>query len=61
MKPVFDFIVEPVGERYNNEVEVGNKKLVLNSEIFNHEFINRIGKVKLIMYPECLNLSIPGK
>tara|TARA_R100000231_G_scaffold24962_4_gene22986 strand:- start:7523 stop:8101 length:579 start_codon:yes stop_codon:yes gene_type:complete len=45
MKPVFDFIVEPVGERYNNEVEVGNKKLVLNSEIFNHEFINRIGKV----------------
>ena len=32
MKPVFDFIVEPVGERYNNEVEVGNKKLILNKD-----------------------------
>jgi len=45
MKPVFDFIVEPVGERYNNEVEVGNKKLILNSEIFNHEFVNRLAKI----------------
>ena len=45
MKSVFDFIIEPFGERYNNEVNVGDKKLILNSEIFNHEFVNRIGKV----------------
>ena len=29
MKSVFDFIIEPFGERYNNEVNVGDKKLFL--------------------------------
>ena len=44
MKPVFDFIVEPVGERYNNEVEVGNKKLVLNSEIFTSQCFSQVAQ-----------------
>ena len=45
MKSVYNFIVQPVGERYNNKVEVGNKELILNTEIFNHQYVNRLAKV----------------
>ena len=45
MKSVYNFIVQPVGERYNNKVEVGDKELILNTEIFNHQYVNRLAKV----------------
>ena len=41
MKPVFDYVVKPNGSRYNNSKKVADKELILNTEIFNHEFINR--------------------
>ena len=40
-----DFIVSPIGERYNNSVRVDEKELVLNTEIYNHQYINRLAKV----------------
>ena len=40
-----DFIISPIGNRYNNSVRVGEKELVLNTEIFNHQYINRKAKV----------------
>ncbi len=43
MRPVYDFIVKPSGDRYNNSIEVGDKKLILNTEIFNHQYVNREG------------------
>lgn len=42
---VYGFVVEPIGERYNNKRKVGDKELVLNTEIFNHQFVNRLAKV----------------
>ena len=36
MKAYKDFIVSPIGRRYNNSKKVGEKELVLNTEIFNH-------------------------
>jgi len=33
MKSLYDFIVEPLGDKYNNEIKVGNKKLVVNTKI----------------------------
>ena len=45
MKPVVDFIIEPVGDRYNNIHKVGDKELILNTEMFNHEYVNRKGVV----------------
>jgi len=46
MRGVFDYIIQPVGERYNNSVEVEEgKNLILNTEISNHEYINRAAKV----------------
>ena len=46
MQSIFDFIVEPKGKRYNNEVKVGDESLVVNSSIENFKFINRNAIVK---------------
>ena len=45
MKAYKDFIVSPIGDRYNNYKKVGEKELVLNTEIFNHQYCNRNAKV----------------
>ena len=41
MKPLYDYIIKPFGERYNNSTKVGDKDLILNTEVFNHGYINR--------------------
>tara|TARA_R100001460_G_scaffold27599_1_gene55476 strand:- start:847 stop:1428 length:582 start_codon:yes stop_codon:yes gene_type:complete len=46
MKAPFDFVIEPKGSRYNNVKKVGDKELILNTEIFNHQFVNRTAIVK---------------
>ena len=45
MKSVYNFVVTPTGNRYNNVKKVGDKELILNSEIFNHQYVNRQAKV----------------
>tara|TARA_R110002033_G_scaffold33308_4_gene70649 strand:- start:182 stop:778 length:597 start_codon:yes stop_codon:yes gene_type:complete len=41
MRSLFNFIVSPDGERYSNSVKVGDKDLILNTEVFNHQYVNR--------------------
>ena len=41
MKSIYNYVVKPKGGRYNNSKKVGNKDLILNTEIFNHQYINR--------------------
>ena len=48
MKAPFDFVIEPKGNRYNNVTKVGDKDLIINTEIFNHQFVNREAIVKSI-------------
>jgi len=48
MKAPFDFVIEPKGNRYNNTVKVGDKELILNAEVFNHQFVNREAIVKSV-------------
>ena len=45
MKAYKDFIISPIGERYNNSKKVDDKELILNTEIFNHQYINRLARV----------------
>ncbi len=45
MRSPYDYIVKPLGGRYNNTVEVGGKKLITNTEIFEHKYTNRIAEV----------------
>ena len=40
-----DFIIKPIGNRYNNSVRVDEKELILNTEVFNHQYVNRKAKV----------------
>jgi len=48
MKSVYNFVVSPKGERYNNKKKVGDSELILNTEIYNHQFVNRTAIVKSI-------------
>ena len=41
MKSVHNFVVTPKGERYNNKKKIGDSELILNTDIFNHQHINR--------------------
>jgi len=45
MRAPFDFIIEPIGDRYNNSVDVDGKSLIINTEVFNHQFVNRQAKI----------------
>ena len=45
MKAYKDFIVSPIGGRYNNSTKIDDKELILNTEIYNHQFVNRLAKV----------------
>ena len=45
MNSLFDFIVEPIGQRYSNEVKLGDKSLIINSKIESYKAVNNIGKV----------------
>ena len=48
MKSVFDFLVEPKGERTTSAKEVNGKQLILNTELQNHQYVSRIGVVKAV-------------
>jgi len=45
MRSIYGFVVKPSGSRYNNTKSIGNKSLILNSENFNHQFVNREAEV----------------
>ena len=45
MKSLYDFIIEPLGNKYKNEIQVGDKKVVVNTQIESWKFVNRLAKV----------------
>ena len=45
MNSVYQFIIKPIGERYNNELNIGDKKLIINSSISSHKFVNREAEI----------------
>jgi len=56
---LYDYIVTPVGERYNNKKKVDDKYLVLNTKIEEFKIINK--KAKVVSVPSAYNLPIkPG-
>lgn len=48
MQGVFSFIVEPKDSRYTNIKETDNGKLILNTELQNHQYVSRHGIVKAV-------------
>tara|TARA_R100001015_G_C4509101_1_gene81300 strand:- start:16 stop:615 length:600 start_codon:yes stop_codon:yes gene_type:complete len=45
MRSIQNFIITPLNKRYENELRVGNKKLIINTSIEEFEFISRFAKV----------------
>ena len=57
MKSVYNFVVTPKGERYNNSKKVDGGELILNTEIFNHQYVNReatVVSVPMVGYTDIL-------
>jgi hypothetical protein len=62
MKSLYNFIVKPYNDRYNNKTSVEGKELIVNSNIENHEFISK--KAVVVYTPAAFKdlleyLSIP--
>ena len=45
MQSLYSFIIQPKNGRYTNEVSVGDKKLIINTTMDDHKFVNRVGVV----------------
>mgnify|MGYP003643228497 FL=1 len=45
MKSLFDFIVEPLDGKYNNEIKLGDKSLVTNADLENFRAVSNMAKV----------------
>ena len=59
MKSVYNFVVTPKGERYNNTKKLDGGELILNTEIFNHQYVNREATVVSIPIAEHTDIK-PG-
>jgi len=56
---LYDYIIQPVGERYNNSIKIKDKNLILNTRIETFKAVNKLAKV--ISIPKAYNLPIkPG-
>ena len=48
MRSVFEFIVKPLGDRYNNKIKVDGKELILNTKIESFKSVNNTAEVVAI-------------
>jgi hypothetical protein len=53
MRSVFDFVVTPKGSRTTSKKSVGDKELILNTDVQNHSYVNRVGTVVGIPIEGC--------
>ena len=59
MKSIYNFVVKPKGSRYNNSKKVGDKDLIINTEVYNHQYTNRQAEVISTPIIGCNNIR-PG-
>ena len=59
MRSVYNFVVKPKGQRYNNTKKLSGVELILNTDICQHQYVNR--EAEVISTPIIGNTSIkPG-
>ena len=56
MRGLYNFVDSPKGSRYNNIKKIGDKELILNSEIYNHQFVNR--EAVVVSTPKLIDTDI---
>jgi hypothetical protein len=45
MRSLYDFIVKPLGDKYDNEIKLGDVTLILNTKIENFKAVNNLAIV----------------
>jgi len=61
MQSLYNFIIEPENNRYNNEIDIDGKKLIINTTMDDHKFVNRVGIVKSIPLVGKTNIKVGDK
>ena len=61
MKSVYNFVVTPVKSRYNNTKDIEGKELIVNTEIFNHQYVSREAIVKAIPTVDDTDIKVGDK
>jgi len=56
MKSLYNFIVKPHDDRYNNKISVEGEELIVNSNIENHEFISK--KAVVVYTPAAFDTDV---
>tara|TARA_R110001592_G_scaffold5556_3_gene30692 strand:- start:209 stop:802 length:594 start_codon:yes stop_codon:yes gene_type:complete len=56
MNSLYNFIVKPFNNRYNNKVEIGDKSLIVNTQISHHQFVSK--KAVVCAVPAAFNTPI---
>ena len=56
MKSLYNFIIRPYTERYDNTQSIGDKELIVNTTISNHEFISK--KAVVVSTPAAFDTDI---
>lgn len=46
MRGLFDFVIRPYDKAYNNEKQIDDKTLILNTDKSDHKFVSRVGVVE---------------
>jgi|TARA_R110002012_G_scaffold60540_2_gene158426 hypothetical protein len=58
MRSIVNFIITPLTERYENEIRVDDKKLIVNASIEEFEFISRFAKVVAVPTAYQTNINV---
>ena len=58
MQSLFNFIVKPKNERYDNKKYIDGQELLLNTEISDHQYVSRVGIVTAIPKSEKTEIQV---
>jgi len=58
MQSLFNFIIKPKQERYDNKKYIDDNELILNSEIADHRYVSRVGVVTALPKSEKTKIQI---
>ena len=58
MQSIFNFIIKPKQERYDNKKYIDGKELILNSELADHRYVSRIGIVTALPKSEKTEIKV---
>lgn len=53
MRSLFDFVVKPKGSRTSSKKNIDGKELILNTDLQDHRYVNRVGVVVGVPSKEC--------